>query len=446
MSDTLSGVEPVRELCPPREGKIFKDKELGQGYLECVARHQGYAIAIKSDKGPGHQSRYFYCTRGHQNTKRAVTAEKISVSVQAHKISDTSSSKNDSKKTRKSSTAKSGCTFGVSLNYWSKQGHWKVKVQHARHNHKPFRRPNDLPRLRRFLQPEEELLQTMTEANVPPRTIRTMLPGESAHRPMQDIYNQIARSRKIELDGKTPMVHLITRLRRENWFYCMNLGPSGTVKSLFFAHPEAIQMGRRFPYCFGIDCTYNTNKHRLPLLHIVGSTCFNSSFTLAFCFLNKEDHEEYTWSLKQLDTLLKPHINWPKTFVTDKEQALIGAISDVFPGSIHILCMWHINKAILTKCQTIITVKKEWEEFYTCWHTFVASRTEEGFHANKNKLVKISQRHSPKILQYLESHWFPIVEKYVKLFANDFLHFGNQTTSRVEGSHHFIKSFLENST
>ncbi|KAH9813113.1 hypothetical protein DFH28DRAFT_871581, partial [Melampsora americana] len=160
------GVKPVRELRPPRQGKIFKDKELGQQYLECVARHQGYAMAIKSDKGPCHQSQYFYCTRGHQNTKRAATAKKASVCVQTHKTSVTSSSKNDSKEPQKSSTTKSGCRFGVSLNYWSKRGHWKVKVQHARHNHQPFWRPNDLPCLRRLLEPEEELLQTMYKANI----------------------------------------------------------------------------------------------------------------------------------------------------------------------------------------------------------------------------------------------------------------------------------------
>lgn len=186
-------------------------------------------------------------------------------------------SNKDSSKPRKSSTAKSGCDFGVSLNYWKNPGHWKVKVQHARHNHKPFRRANDIPRLRRLKPSEQELIATLKEANVRPRTIRLMLPGESAHRPMRDIYNQTARSRKTELGGKTPIVNLITRLREENWFYEMKLGPNGSVECLFFAHPSAIKMGRRFPYCFGLDCTYKTNKHCLPLLHIVGSTCLNPS-------------------------------------------------------------------------------------------------------------------------------------------------------------------------
>lgn len=224
---TVSGVRPERGLRPPREGKTFNSKELGQQYLEAHARHQGYAIVVKSDKGPHLQSRYFYCTCGHQKTKQPVSS-----SVQT--ILGTSNTESDSKKLRKSSTAKPGCGFGVSLNYMKKQVHWKVRIQHAHHNHNPFKRANDLPRLRRFKPQEEALIHTLKEANVRSRTIRQMLPGESAHRPMRDIYNETARARRTELGGKTPIVNLITRLQKENWFYEIKLGPNGAVESLFF--------------------------------------------------------------------------------------------------------------------------------------------------------------------------------------------------------------------
>ncbi|EGF98831.1 uncharacterized protein MELLADRAFT_95072 [Melampsora larici-populina 98AG31] len=153
------GATPARELLPPREGKIFKSKELGQRYLEAVAKHQGYAIAIRSNKGPHLESRYFYCVRGHQNPKRASGVAKV-------KVQPLNGHEKDLKKPRKSSTSKSDCRFGVSLNYWTKQGHWKVKVQHSRHNHKPYKRPSDLPRLRRLKDTEETLMNTLTEANL----------------------------------------------------------------------------------------------------------------------------------------------------------------------------------------------------------------------------------------------------------------------------------------
>lgn len=161
---TNPGATPVRELLPPREGKIFKSKELGQQYLEAVAKHQGYAIVIKSNKGPHLESRYFYCVRGHQNLKRASGVARAKVQPQ-------NGPEKDSKKPRKRSTSKSGCRFGVSLNYWTKQDHWKVKVQNSRHNHKPYKRSSDLPRLRRFKDTEKTFMNTLTEANVRPRTV-----------------------------------------------------------------------------------------------------------------------------------------------------------------------------------------------------------------------------------------------------------------------------------
>ncbi|KAH9821769.1 hypothetical protein DFH28DRAFT_857887, partial [Melampsora americana] len=157
------GVKPVRELRPLREGKIFKSQEVGQQYLEAVGQYQGYAIAIKSDEGPHRQSQYFYCTRGHQNSKQAGKESKC---VKSQNISSLSTSEKESKKPQKSSTAKSNCKFGVSLNYRKKLGHWRVKVQHACHNHKPFKSENDLPCLRRLVEPEQDLIHHMSDVNV----------------------------------------------------------------------------------------------------------------------------------------------------------------------------------------------------------------------------------------------------------------------------------------
>ncbi|KAI8451367.1 hypothetical protein BY996DRAFT_7306499, partial [Phakopsora pachyrhizi] len=40
----------------------------------------------------------------------------------------------------------------------------------------------------------------------------------------------------------------------------------------------------------------------------------------------------------------------------------------------------------------------------------------------------------------------PHMEHFVKVYTSNSPHFGNSTTSRVEGSHSRIKAFLQNST
>jgi MULE transposase domain len=45
------------------------------------------------------------------------------------------------------------------------------------------------------------------------------------------------------------------------------------------------------------------------------------------------------------------HIEEPVCFVTDREIALIGALDNIFPNSIHLLCTWHVNMNILANCR-----------------------------------------------------------------------------------------------
>lgn len=154
---------------------MFKCKDLGQQYLKAVAKHQVYATAMKSNKGPHGQSQYFYCTRCHQNYKFASVKEKVNVQPPS------GLSNKDLSKPQKSSEAKLGCDFGLYLKYCKSSGHWKVKVQHTCHNHKPFCRADDIPRLRPLKPSEQESISTLKEANFQPRAIQLMLPGESAH-------------------------------------------------------------------------------------------------------------------------------------------------------------------------------------------------------------------------------------------------------------------------
>lgn len=117
-------------------------------------------------------------------------------------------------------------------------------------------------------------------------------------------------------------------------------------------------------------------------------------------------------------------------------------LSHVFTGRDQMLCMCHINKAILTESKSMITITKGWDKFYNCWHNFLASFNEDKYNLKKSQLVKMAKGHPLTILEYFDSKWFPIVEKYMRHFSEYFVHFGHHTTSRVKGAHIY---FLERS-
>jgi hypothetical protein len=54
-----------------------------------------------------------------------------------------------------------------------------------------------------------------------------------------------------------------------------------------------------YPEVLVMNCTYKSNRFNLPLLNMIGMTASNSTFFVAFTFLNQEK-EDYMWSLEQL--------------------------------------------------------------------------------------------------------------------------------------------------
>jgi hypothetical protein len=75
----------------------------------------------------------------------------------------------------------------------------------------------------------------------------------------------------------------------------------------------------------------------MPLLNIVGTTCLNRNYHVAFCFLAKEEQSDYTWALSELKKQLDPGLK-VGVVVTDCEMALINACKEVFPGTTRLLC------------------------------------------------------------------------------------------------------------
>ena len=65
-----------------------------------------------------------------------------------------------------------------------------------------------------------------------------------------------------------------------------------------------------------MDCTYKTNRYRLPLLEIVGVTSTNLTFSMAFVYLEAKRVDNYTWAMEKLQSLMFAD-RLPNVIVTD---------------------------------------------------------------------------------------------------------------------------------
>ena len=84
----------------------------------------------------------------------------------------------------------------------------------------------------------------------------------------------------------------------------------------------------------------------------MGVTCINTSFSSAWCFLAQETDELYHRALLDFKNLVMGDA-YIEVILTDDEKALKRAATLVFPTVPQLLCLWHVEKNVLTKIQKL---------------------------------------------------------------------------------------------
>ncbi|XP_063950653.1 protein FAR1-RELATED SEQUENCE 4-like [Daucus carota subsp. sativus] len=237
---------------------------------------------------------------------------------------------------------------------------------------------------------------------------------------------------------------LFEELGQGEFLYDVKHDHEGNLSHLFISHPKSITLTKNYSSVFVMDCTYKTNKYKMPLLNIVGVTSFNTTFFSAVIFLQKEEVGDYVWALECFVKILGLQ-RQPLTIVTDRELALLNAIKVVFPDCSHLLCAWHIEKNIMAKCKKNFKTKEEWEEFILDWTNVMKSPGEMSFCSSWGQLRE-KYSHQALVIAYIENNWLPFKEKFFYAWTNKVMHFGNHVTSRVGGAHSKLKRYLQVST
>jgi hypothetical protein len=164
------------------------------------------------------------------------------------------------------------------------------------------------------------------------------------------------------------------------------------------------------------------------------------TFSIGFCFLPGETKEDFIWAFQCFQDL---GIN-PAIIVMDGDQASRNASEEVFPNTPILLCIWHVNQYILTKCKSIVG-NEDWPVFEATWRTVIQAKTIEQF--DKYWLQFQTQYLTPKTQQcviYLQNEWLKPGqrERLVEAWTNQYLYFGTRVTSYIEGAHAYIKRHL----
>uniref|UniRef100_A0A1Y1NIF4 MULE transposase domain-containing protein n=1 Tax=Photinus pyralis TaxID=7054 RepID=A0A1Y1NIF4_PHOPY len=370
------------------------------------------------------------------------------------------------KRKRKTSTRGTECPFSI-IAKEARDSSWQLKhrdPKYHQHNHEPSLHPLAHPAHRKMAAQEKACISQLATSRIHPKEIQIYLREQGIPNLTirQDIQNRIAETRREICEGQSAIHALINQLEEESFWSRIRFDDKGRVMSVLFAHPQSLEYLQAYPDVLLLDCTYNTNKFNMPLLDMVGVDACQRTFCIAFAFLSGETEDDYYWVLDRLKSMYETiHVRLPAVILTDRCLACINAATQVFPISASLLCLWHANKAVLSHCLPIFAAQERllsklssrqptdekqsfrWKEFYSCWHNIINSPTEAAF----NKRVKAFEA------KYIDSHieevayvkeiWLePYKEKLVKAWVDQYAHFGNVATSRVEGIHSIIKDYI----
>ncbi|KID81747.1 transposase [Metarhizium guizhouense ARSEF 977] len=423
--------------CLPPEDE-YSSREALYAAINAWAAPRGYAFVTgRSRKTPnGRQQVVFNCDRGAGRTPDALTVRQ-----------------------RQTTTKRTGCQFSVLAKEGLDKVSWKLthrpSSEYAIHNHEPSTQRSAHPVHRKLSHADMSTVHNLANAGVAPKEIRSYLRNHSETlATQQDIYNCIAQGKRDLAKGQSNIHALANELDREGFWNRMQLDEDGRVTAVLFAHPQSLAYLRCYPDLLILDCTYKTNKYKMPLLDIVGVDACQRSFCVAFAFLSGEDERDYIWALDRLRSMYELcGARLPSVILTDRCLACMNAVSRCFPTAASLLCLWHANKAVLRYCLSSFTRNTEdadkvqqWKEFYQSWHELVGSTDDKAF---EERLQRLKDRYVPnhtREVGYIIETWLDLYkEKLVKVWVDRHLHFGNVVTSRGEGIHELIKIYLNTS-
>ncbi|XP_073223420.1 uncharacterized protein [Cicer arietinum] len=243
----------------------------------------------------------------------------------------------------------------------------------------------------------------------------------------------------------TEMQHLLKLIQQENYVHWTRRRENSDIlRDIFWTHPDCIKLLNTFHFVLICDSTYKTNRYRLPLLEIVGVTSTSLTFSVGFAYLEKERQDNFIWAFEKVRMLFKSESLISKVIVTDRDLAMMNAISVVFPTSIHLLCRFHIEKNVGARCKQYVKKDRQ-EEVMDLWKKIVYSTSVEEYDHHLQQF-EILCADIILFVDYVKDSWLtPYKERFVNVWTNRVMHLGNTTSNRVESAHWRLKNMLQTS-
>lgn len=204
------------------------------------------------------------------------------------------------------------------------------------------------------------------------------------------------------------------------------------MKKYFELYPEVVLM----------DATYKLINRRMPLF-IMLVIDGNGESQIAALFIIRT--ENYDIVMKMFNTFKSVNKNYRdiQIILSDKNFADRRAYKESFPDAKLQLCIFHVLQAFgraITKSKMNINNKQK-NEVLNLFQHMVFAETEEEYMILYQKLVSLNLLLG---LDYFEKNWLTenIRKQWAAYFTNNYQHFMNCTTNRLESINQKLKTVV----
>lgn len=332
-------------------------------------------------------------------------------------------------------TRRTGCTMGIvvkAVDPKAPEGSWKIQHQAKSfiHNHPSALHASALSshRRRAYTNEVKSIIKKQKTARIPANQTLAFLQDDTEECLIskRDINNIQVQSKQQELSSSTRIEALYAKMDSFGYYHDAKIDEEDHLEALFYSHPQSI---KDFADNFDIlmlDNTFKTNKYNIPVCNIIGVMGMNTTIQFGLAFMPTQDEAAFFWVLQQIQTVLARYgIETPRVIVTDREQACLNALKNVFPNVPGLICKWHMNKDVLSHCrrkhpQVYNTEKKEYKDsnitkdIYALYYKAVESTTEEQFQ-NACDEIRILDA---SMASYLDRTWWPYKERCVRIWTD----------------------------
>nr|XP_047132815.1 uncharacterized protein LOC124805812 isoform X2 [Hydra vulgaris]XP_047132816.1 uncharacterized protein LOC124805812 isoform X2 [Hydra vulgaris] len=213
----------------------------------------------------------------------------------------------------------------------------------------------------------------------------------------------------------------------------------GVLQFLLLISGDMQQVFDMFPEVLMIDCTYCTNKLRMPLFTLLVEDGNGTGQAVGYAFIAQETENTLHDVFSEIELIL--NLNQVKVVILDKDLKEIGAVSKVMPTAEIQLCKFHVLQAFyrfLNK-QGLASIEKD--NLKKIFKSLVYAKSKKSFDINLGHLATVAPE---VVMAYYNKNWgLPHQVKYWAYYETiKYVNLGNTTNNRSESHNQKIKNIL----